>query len=722
MSLEEASGRTFSDAWHRVAGVRAHLRTSVTAHRQVFRGEPWMVLRDKFSHEWFRVTPDAWTFLCRLGEGTTVDEAWNRSLAVDAGRALTQEEVVQLIGQLNLSNLLHFDRADSQASQFERHQKRKSRELKALLMGFLSVKIPLFDPDRLLDKALPLIRAICSLWGLALYVILLFLGLKAVVDESDRLFDQSSHLLVPGNLPLLYVGFLLSKTLHEFSHAAACKLFGGEVHKVGVMLLFFAPVPFMDATSAWGFRSRFERVMVGASGVAAELAMAACAALVWASTAPGTLNSLAYDIMFVASISTAVFNLNPLLRFDGYHILVDVLDVPNLFQRSRDQLRYLAERHVLRLHDAQPAARTPTEVFMLPLYGVISLLYWVMLMVTIVVFIAGEYLDLGVALAILLTFTSAVLPLFKYLKYLYSDPRLGFRRGQTVAISAGLALLLVGMLTWVPLPDRVRVTGVVEAVQSRQLHTDTDGFFAELLTRPGSQVSAGQPLLRLRHPELEFEIQAAQMQREQLEAQRIQSVSKSSTDLATIERQLESVLQNLTELNRRREAQLIVAPIAGEWSASELDGVRGQWLARGASVGTIVNPDQWRFVAVLPQVGSHVLGESIERSEVRLRGQEGINITVAATSVMPFEQGLLPSRALGMSGGGELAVSPSDPNGVVAAEPFFRIESRLTPDFDASPTLVHGRIGVMRLTLPSRPLLVQWERRLRQFLQRRFRV
>ena len=98
MSLEEASGRTFSDTWHRVAGVRAHLRTSVTAHRQIFRGQPWMVLRDKFSHEWFRVTPDAWTFLCRLGEGTTVDEAWNRSLEFDAGRALTQEEVVQLIG------------------------------------------------------------------------------------------------------------------------------------------------------------------------------------------------------------------------------------------------------------------------------------------------------------------------------------------------------------------------------------------------------------------------------------------------------------------------------------------------------------------------------------------------------------------------------------------------------------------------------------------------
>jgi putative peptide zinc metalloprotease protein len=385
-------------------------------------------------------------------------------------------------------------------------------------------------------------------------------------------------------------------------------------------------------------------------------------------------------------------------------------------------LRYLAERYILRLPSAQPAARTATEVFLLPVYGVTSLLYWVLLMVTIVVFIAGEYLDLGVALAFLLIFTSVVMPLVKFIKYLYADPRLGFRRGQAVAISIGLALVSVLLLALVPFPDRIRVTGVVEAVQSRQLHSETEGFFAELLARPGSEVQAGQPLLRIRNPDMEFDIQATQMQREQLITQRIQAVSRASTDLSTIERQLESVQQSLDDLLRRRAAQLIVAPIAGIWSASEFEASKGQWIARGASVGTIVNEDQWRFVAVLPQVGSHVLGDQIARGEVRLRGQEGVNIAVSGSTVMPFEQGVLPSRALGMSGGGEIAVSPSDPNGVMATEPFFRIESQLLPDPRNPPMLVHGRIGTMRLTLSSRPLLVQWERRMRQFFQRRFRV
>jgi putative peptide zinc metalloprotease protein len=722
MSLEDADTRTFSDAWHRVAQVHVRLRTSVVAQRQFFRGEAWVVLRDRFNHEWFRISPDAWKFLCRLEQGLTVDQAWSQSVAADAGRALTQEEVVQLLGQLNLSNLLLYDRGDSQTSLFERLQKRKSRELKALLMGFLSIKIPLLDPDRWLDRALPLIRVMYGPWGWIVYLALVVLGLKSVIESSDQLFAQSSGLLAPGNLFLLYFGFLLSKSWHELSHAAVCKLFGGEVHKLGVMLLFFAPIPFVDATSAWGFRKRTERMLVGASGVVAELGFAALAALVWANTAPGTLNSLAYDVMFVASVSTIIFNLNPLLRFDGYHILVDWLDVPNLYQRSRDQLRYLAERYVLRLSQAQPAARTPREVLLLPLYGVTSLVYWVFLMVTIVVFIAGEYLDLGVALAFILIFTSVVVPLFKFVRYLYNDPRLGFQRGQAVAITLGTGLVVFLLLAWVPLPDRMRVMGVVEAVHSQQLHSETEGYVMELLAKPGSLVQAGQPLLRIHNPDLPFDLQAAEMQREQLLTQKIQAVSQASTDLSAIERQLETVEKNLTDIHRRQRAQLVTAPLAGVWSAGDLDTGVGQWLGRGALVGTIVNDKAWRFVAVLPQVGSYVVGGEISRAEVRLRGQEGVNLQAASTTVMPFEQGILPSRALGMAGGGELAVSATDPNGVTAAEPFFRIESQLSADDSHLALLQHGRVGMMRLTLTSQPLLVQWERKLRQFLQRRFRV
>jgi putative peptide zinc metalloprotease protein len=509
--------------------------------------------------------------------------------------------------------------------------------------------------------------------------------------------------------------------LHEISHAALCKQFGGEVHKLGLMFLIFAPMPYVDATSAWGFRRRKERVLVGMAGVMAELGLAAVAALVWAYTAPGTLNSLAHNIIFVASVSTLVFNLNPLLRFDGYHILVDLLEVPNLFQRSREQLRYLAERHLLRLPHALPAARTPAEAWMLPVYGVLSLGYWLLLMFTIVTFVAGEYFEVGVALAAFMVFISVVLPLYKLVRYLVSSPALAFYRTRAVAVVVGLTVLVLGFLGGVPLPDRVRVQGVVQAGQSRALHVQTEGVVREWLSTPGRQVTAGQPLMRLENPELSYQIQWVRMQLAQLQAQEIQAMAASVADLSPIVRQKQAVEDNLQSLLERQEALLVRAPVSGVWVASELEGVSGQWMARGASAGTVVNEDTWRFVGVLPQVGGHVFGDRVTRADVRLKGEEGINLQAIQTTVMPFEQGQLPASSLGMAGGGQIAVSPADPQGLTAMEPFFRIESVLSASH-AQALLVHGRVGTMRLTLSSRPLLQQWERKARQFLQRRFRV
>lgn len=721
MNLEDAGARTFSDAWYRVSAVRVKLRSSVTAHRQHFRGQPWVILRDRFNSEWFRVTLDAYAFLCRLGEGRTVDQAWNASLSANPDRALTQEEVVQLLGQLNLSNLLHYDHGDAAATQFERLQKRKSRETQQLFMGIMSIKVPLLDPDRWLERMLPFIRLAFGPVGWLIYLALLLTGGKALMDEAPRLFEQGAGLLSPANLGLLYLGFLLSKALHELSHAAVCKHFGGEVHKLGLMFLIFAPMPYVDATSAWGFRRRRERMLVGLAGVMAELGLAAAAALMWAYTAPGTLNSLAHNIIFVASVSTLVFNLNPLLRFDGYHVLVDLLEVPNLFQRSREQLRYLAERHLLRLPHAVPAARTATESLMLPTYGVLSLVYWVVLMFTIITFVAGEYFELGVALALFMVFISLVMPLYKLTRYLAASPSLTFHRTRAVAIFMALSALVVGLLAGMPLPDRVRVNGVVQAGQSRQLHLAGEGFLNELFVTPGSAVQAGQPLLRLDNPELFYQIRLVQMQLEQLQAQEVHATAAAVADLTAIVRQREAIEDSLKSLLEREQALLVVAPVAGVWVASDLEGASGQWLARGASAGTVVNQDSWRFVGVLPQVGSHVFGDSVRQVEVRLRGEEGINLQALSTTVLPFEQGQLPARALGMAGGGEIAVAASDSQGLTAIEPFFRIESVLSPD-QAQAMLVHGRVGTMRLTLANRPLLQQWERRARQFFQRRFRV
>ncbi len=722
MSTTEAPTRTFSDAWHRVAGVRAALRTGVQAHRQFFQGEHWVVLRDSMGSDWFRVSAEAFQFISRLRLDRTIDEVWQETLAVEPEQALSQEEIVQLLGQLNLSNLLQYDRSTAAASLFDRYTRRRNKERLALWMSFLSIRIPVFDPDRWLEQARPLIDWLLGRTGIVLYLLLLVAGILALVDRADDLFRQSAGILAPGNLILLYVGFIIAKLVHELGHAAVCKYYGGEVHTLGIMLLMFAPMPYVDASSSWGFRSRLHRVWVGLAGVLSELSVAAVAALIWASTAPGTLNALAYNVIFAASISTVLFNLNPLLRFDGYHILVDILDTPNLYQRSREQLRYLIERFLFRLPAAQPAAHNRAEVVILPVYGILSLAYWAVLMFTIIFFIAQQYLDLGMALAWFMAFTVLVLPLFKLLRYLLRDPRLGSQRGHAALVSLLLGITLIGLLGMMPVPDRVRIKGVVEATRYRQLYTDAPGRIVELISRPGERVEAGQQLLRLDNPALLLEIEAVKAQRDQWKAQELRAMSLAVADLAPLQQQRAAVEQNLAQLEQQRLALTVTAPISGIWSTPEQEATPGRWMTRGGLLGSIVEGGDWRFVAVLPQVGTHLFEDHIQRAEVRVAGQEGDNLSVHNTLVVPHENGILPSSALGMAGGGEIAVDPSDPHGLTAAEPFFRVQADLPALSATEPMLIHGRLGVMRLTLGSRPLLLQWERSLRQFLQRRFRV
>jgi putative peptide zinc metalloprotease protein len=556
-----------------------------------------------------------------------------------------------------------------------------------------------------------------------LYLALLAVAGKTLIDSADSLFSQGAGLLSPGNLPLLYVGFIIAKVIHEFGHAAVCKRYGGEVHKMGVMLLIFAPMPYVDATSSWGFRSRGERMLTGAAGVIAELGVAAVAALLWANTAPGVVNAIAYNVIFVASVSSVLFNLNPLLRFDGYHMLVDFLDVPNLFQRSREQLRYLGERFLLALPNGKPAARTRTEAWLLPLYGVTSIVYWLMLMATIVFFIAGEYLDLGVALAWILGFTVVVVPLWKFLKFLSTSPRLHHYRARTVALALVVAAVILVPLSWVPMPDRIRASGVLEASAYRQLNSESPGFLVELMALPGASVRRGEPLMRLESPELLFDLRAALLQREQLLAQELRATSLSVADLLPLRHQREAVESVIAELERQRAALLVTAPIEGIWSAPDFDTGLGRWVARGAPLGAIVDPSSWRFVAVLPQVATHLFDNRVHRVELRLRGQEHLNIVAPEAKIVPFETGTLPSRALGFAGGGDIAVSSADQNGLTAVEPFFRIQAPLPIEaLGDGLGLAHGRLGTIRLTLDDAPLLLQWERGVRQFLQRRFRV
>ncbi|MBN2061245.1 MAG: M50 family metallopeptidase, partial [Deltaproteobacteria bacterium] len=326
----QKSAKTFSESWHRVANLKVSLRPTVSVRKQMFRGEIWYVLQDPFNNQFFRLRPEAHDFVINLRPDRTVEQVWMDCLDRHPDEAPGQEDVIQLLTQLYFANLLYFERAADSGKMFERYRKRRQREIRSKLLSIMFVRIPLLDPDRMLKLLMPLFRIIISPLGAIIWVLVVAVAGKLVIDRFDMATDQVQGILAPDNLFLMYLGLVIIKSLHEFGHAVVCKRFGGEVHIMGVMLLVFTPLPYMDATSSWAFRSRWRRAFVGAAGMITEVFVAALAAFLWAYTGPGTLHSLAYNMMFIASVSTILFNGNPLLRFDGYYILSDLLDIPNL--------------------------------------------------------------------------------------------------------------------------------------------------------------------------------------------------------------------------------------------------------------------------------------------------------------------------------------------------------------------------------------------------------
>ncbi|MEQ1862685.1 MAG: peptidase M50 [Chthoniobacteraceae bacterium] len=707
---------TFSEHWHRVAKQRLALRPTVQMHRQIFRGERWYVVSDPLTNRFFRITPGAHDLLCRLQRGRTVQAAWEESLERDPDGAPGQEEVIQLLGQLHQANLLRGEVPPEAASLFERHTERRRRERRAQF-NLMSFRIPLLDPDRFLRRALPLVRWLFGPIGLVLWLGVVGAALKVALDHAPEFAAQSEGLLAPANLGLLYLGLVLIKVLHEFGHAFACRKLGGEVHEMGVMFLYFSPVPYVDATSSWAFRERGPRIFVAAAGMLIELFVAALAVFVWANTAPGALHSVAYNMIFVASITTLVFNANPLMRYDGYYILSDWLELPNLSARSMEMLRYLAERSLFACRDLENPAATAREGWTLALYGLTSWLYRLIVFAGIAWWISSQWLLLGVVLALLCVWSFAIAPLWKLARYLAASPRLARTRPRAVLVTCGGFALVLALLALWPMPNRFRAPGVLRAEQYSEIFTAAPGTIVEIQAASGIRVEQGQPLVRFTNRTLELEIAAAESTRAQAVAGEERALARATEALGPIRARRIVAEKRLAQLQRQQAALQLTAPHAGTWVSPQLIDSVGRWFPRGERLGEVVRDDRFRFLAVISQDEAAGLFTDRLRGEVRLIGEAGAPLGVSEVQVIPAQQDILPSAALGWAAGGEVATSQHDRSGLKTAESFFELRAMIaTP---AAAALRHQRSGKIRLELRPEPLLAQWTRKLGQLLQKR---
>lgn len=714
---------TFSPIWHRVRALHPRLRPHVDVTRQRYRGRRWHVAHDPSSNQFYRLSPVAYDLVMSLDGRRTVEEAWTLSLQKFGDGAPTQNEVVELLGQLYSTNLLSVDSTPEVEQFLQRGRERVKRRLTQQAIGLMYFRLRLFNPEPILRSLVPILKPVLNRWGLLAWAIAVGSALVSILPEWPRLVGGFDQYVSPANSGWMLGMFVLLKLIHELGHGIICKRLGGQVPEFGVMLLVLIPSPYVDASSCWAFPSKWQRMAVGAGGMIFELGCAAIAAFVWLASPDGSLaKQLAYFAMLTASVSTILFNINPLMKFDGYYMLADWLEIPNLMQRSQQMLHYLAQKYAYAVERPRLPSTLRGEQATLVIFGLLAMMYRVVLFLSITLFVVGQFFVVGLFLALWSTAAWFVLPTGKFIHWLASDAGLVDRRARAIGVSlaalAGLALL-VGA---VPVPDWRRGSGVVESVQQAGVFFRVDGFVDRVFVRPGSVVKEGDVLAQLSSPELARARRTLKSQVDEYRVLREEARSKDKPAEVDMGDQALLLLRDqLDEIDRRVEALTVRAPQAGTIVGPSPQQMVGAFVHRGEPLCLVVDAGRLRVAATLGQNDAAWFNE-LNRSQYRVQMRTSSNVAriVEGGAVWSAEAGqrTLPHAALGFVGGGQIETMQEDQQGRSTKKPVFTVYVEPAKgEAEGAALGLPGERVYLRFTLPSRPLLGQVVDRLQKALQ-----
>jgi putative peptide zinc metalloprotease protein len=718
---------TFSPFWHRVRTMKPRLRPHVQITRQHFRGNRWHVVQDPTANAFFRINPVAYEFVGLLDGRRTVEEVWQQGLTRHGDQALTQNDVISVLSQLFSSNLLKSDLPTEAEQLLGRGAERTQRKALSQAIGIMYLKLRLVNPDRLLQALLPFFRPCINRTGFIAWCLLILAALAALVPHWHALTSRFAATVAPSNWLALFLTFTVLKVWHELGHGLICRRYGGAVPEAGVMLLVLIPAPYVDTSSSWGFADKWKRIAVGAGGMIFELAAAAVAALVWIATRdnPGLLHGLAYNVMLTSGVSTVLFNANPLMKFDGYYMLSDWLEIPNLMPRSQQLLKFLAQRNLFGVENANSPTSDPGEAMIMLVYGIAAMIYRVLIFLGITLYIMGKFFGIGLLLAIWTAAMWFILPLGSLLKWLSSSTQLHDKRPRAVLTTLGLAAAGFVLLGLVPFPDHRRAQGVVEAATRSGIYAGVSGFLDRVEVKIGQRVEPGGVIATLANPDVDaLHAQIAGELAEALAVER-RAVASNPGSAMVAASQVTAIRERLAYIEKKRDALTVRAPHAGTIVLNDPGQRLGAFVQEGEFLCAIVDESSLRVAAALPQTEADWIS-SIAPERLRVEGRRNARVhdvvRLMADRLPVAARRELPHPSLGFAGGGTIETNPDDQSATESKRGVFNAHFVTAEGTPAESLGVAGERIHLRFRLPSRPLLAQWWGMLDKTLQGRARL
>ncbi|HRF00516.1 MAG TPA: HlyD family efflux transporter periplasmic adaptor subunit [Pirellulaceae bacterium] len=688
--------------------VKVGLRRDLEISRQVLQGKPCYVLRDGISFQSHSLSARDYQIILALRSGRTVGEAFEELVQQERLKREREDEFYQFVVDLHQRGLLQLPTEDPDRL-YARLQRTRTKSLARSLMQLASLKLPLGNPDRWLVEVAPYFRFLFTRWFAVLWACAVLMALLTVVADWERFQQPWASLLAVRNVLFVLVLVVVLKVWHEIGHAVACRHFGGEVPEWGAILIVGTPCAYVDTSAAWGFHRAWHRIVVNLAGMYFESLVALVATVVWISTDTGLLHAAAHQTMIVSTVITLFFNLNPLMKFDGYYVLSDWLGMPNLKQ-SADRAAIRELKRAAFSVASKPIGRTYWEQRGLVAFGIASALYKVTVIAGLFAVIAYRLPIVGLVAGVGYVVASVLPWMIRTSTYLWTSPETEPHRVRAVTCWFAMIALPFAVLI-LPLSRATVVAGVLRPERSRIVRAESEGFLESIDVVAGESVLADQPLGTLDNSEVR--LVAAKAESELT----IEGIRLRSDDRAALGA-TEAVLRRSIALGRSRQASEQVerltlrAPIDGTITrvpAAErlgsfcrvgeplLEVGGGGWRIR-----TLLTAEQLEDVA--PRIG--------DRASIALPAT-GRTVDGALVSIAPFGGTPLDLVELSHLGGGEIVV---DPQTMIPEQPYFELVFAV--DGLPEELLRSGTRVDVSFRSVTRPLASVLYRRWLQFLDR----
>lgn len=678
-----------------VVGLRADLDIS----RHVMRGRAAYVVRDPVSFETHAFSAADYRLLVALNGERTLGEAFASSCEQGACKAGDEESFYRFILDLHRSGLLSLPISNDRQLQ-ERHERNRAASVTQWLLAPLFLRIPVWNPDTFLSRTQQFVRPLFTTWAFIAWCAMMVACAAIVTTRWNDLKADLPGLLAWEQLLSMWVVLIVLKVIHEFGHGYAVKCFGGAVPEMGVSLVVLTPNAYVDASASWGFPGRLRRMVVCLAGVYFESFVAAAALVAWSMTEAGPVHTIAHQVMVMASITTIGFNLNPLLRFDGYFLLSDLVQIPNLWQVSRSHALRVVRRIALGV-DGGGASWTRAEATGLFLYAVASSLFKFSLMLAICAIIALKFAAVGMIAAVAYGGYVIASSIVQAMRYLCWSAETAPVRSRAIVAAAAMLIVPATLLS-LPMPRAVRAEGVIEAQVREQANAVEQAGVGTPLVVDGTEVRAGDPILRLESTEVEDALSRAKAEWRVASLELELAEATGPVDAAVVRHRIVESESRLKVARARADALTLRAPVGGvvtlERAARELGRVvpAGTPLAR-------VDGDPRIATLVLDQRSFAALPEALDHVELRCLADPSLVLRGKVQSISPAADTTLASPALAVSGGGSIAVSPLD--GRAASG---HVELKAEIEFPEGVTIPLGARVEARFPLRDQSLLRRW--------------